>query len=275
MLIQKLNKIFSRANVTTGQMLHCTTNCIPINLILNWNFPTNTNVFNNLSHRNGWRQREVIWVTYGWYNSNLYLVRNISYQEVKCSTMCMSPAGNQLIATRHSCEVNGCDILTICGCRVTYGVTEVPIGTNLTTLDDVHSNYRQIIKRHTHPQLALRPLMLVNSQKSGHLGQGCCKDWIHISSVSQHKPPKEHFATTTLKLWLAKCSNKQLHIHLVRMPPSIRAQQDRATKSWNQQLWHVLHIWDQSLRAQQHVTLRRRHSQVTKVPDQAPDITTE
>ena len=33
-------------------------------------------------------------------------------------------------------------------------------------------------------QPALKPLMLVNSQKSGHLGQGCSKDWTHISSVA-------------------------------------------------------------------------------------------
>ena len=60
-----------------------------------------------------------------------------------------------------------------------------------------------------------------------------------------------------------------LHIHLVRMHHSwgprhpAQEQQDRATKSGNQQLWHVTHIWDQSLRAQQYVIPRRCHSQVT------------
>ena len=32
-LIQNLNRIASRPNVTKGQILHCTTNCIPINLM--------------------------------------------------------------------------------------------------------------------------------------------------------------------------------------------------------------------------------------------------
>ena len=38
---------------------------------------------------------------------------------------------------------------------------------------------------------------------------------------------------------------------------------------------HVTHICDQSLTAQQYITLRRSHGQVTKVHGQAPHITTE
>ena len=49
MLIQNLNRIVSKPNVTTGQILHCTTNWIPINSMFKENFPTNTQVWNSLS----------------------------------------------------------------------------------------------------------------------------------------------------------------------------------------------------------------------------------
>ena len=41
---------------------------------------------------------------------------------------------------------------------------------NPTTPDDGHSNHQQTEKKPSHPQPAQQPLMLVNSQKSGHLG---------------------------------------------------------------------------------------------------------
>ena len=72
MLVQNLNRIASRSNVTREQILHCTANCIPINLMFRENFPTNTQVWNSLNHRNDCRERWVIWVTYGCYNSNPY-----------------------------------------------------------------------------------------------------------------------------------------------------------------------------------------------------------
>ena len=46
-------------------------------------------------------------------------------------------------------------------------------------------------------------------------------------------------------------------------------QQDRATETGNEQLRHVAH------RAKQYIILIRGHGQVTKVPGQAPHITTE
>ena len=57
-------------------------------------------------------------------------------------------------------------------------------------------------------------------------------------------------------------------------PRHLAPTQDRVTETGYQHLWHVTHIWDQSLRAQQYI-LRRSHGQVTKVPGQAPTITTE
>ena len=98
----------------------------------------------------------------------------------------------------------------------------------------------------------------------------------HIMVLSHTTHPKsQHFATTTLNFGLAKCS---VTISFVCSHPSgprhlALAQQDRATESWNQNLRHVTHIWDQSLRAQQYIILRRSHGQVTKVPGQAPHIT--
>ena len=64
MLIQNLNRIVSRPNVTPGHMLYRTTNCIPIDFMVKENFPTYTHVWNSLDHRNDYRQIGVIWVTY-------------------------------------------------------------------------------------------------------------------------------------------------------------------------------------------------------------------
>ena len=59
-----------------------------------------TSVLNKSSESN-WHHRRpclVIWVTYGCYNNNQYLVRNISHQKVMCSTTSMGWADNQLFA---------------------------------------------------------------------------------------------------------------------------------------------------------------------------------
>ena len=74
-------------------------------------------VGNHLSHRNDCRQRGVIWVTYRCYNSNPYLVRNISHQEVKCSTTWMSWAIIKQIEAGDSCEVKGCNSMKFRGHR--------------------------------------------------------------------------------------------------------------------------------------------------------------
>ena len=41
MFVQNLNRIVSKPNVTPGQILYCTTDCIPIDLMLIENFPAN------------------------------------------------------------------------------------------------------------------------------------------------------------------------------------------------------------------------------------------
>ena len=52
MLVLNLNRIVSKLNVTPGQIQYCTTDSIPIDLMFQEIFPTNTQVLNNMSHRN-------------------------------------------------------------------------------------------------------------------------------------------------------------------------------------------------------------------------------
>ena len=49
MLVQNLHRIVRRPNVTPEQIPQCTTDCIPINLVFQENFPTNTQVRNTVS----------------------------------------------------------------------------------------------------------------------------------------------------------------------------------------------------------------------------------
>ena len=60
MFIQNLNRIVRKTNVTPRQFPYCTTDSISIDLIFRENFPTHTQVWNCLSHRNDCRQRGVI-----------------------------------------------------------------------------------------------------------------------------------------------------------------------------------------------------------------------
>ena len=60
MLVQNLHRIVRRPNVTPGQIPHCTTDCIPINLVFQENFPANTQVRNSLCRRNDRLKRRVI-----------------------------------------------------------------------------------------------------------------------------------------------------------------------------------------------------------------------
>ena len=48
MLVQNLRRIVRGPNVMPGQIPHCTTDCIPINLVFQENFPANTQVSNSL-----------------------------------------------------------------------------------------------------------------------------------------------------------------------------------------------------------------------------------
>ena len=72
MFILNVNRIVSKPNVAPGQILYCTTDCIPVDLMFQEKFPTNTQVWNRLSHQNDCRHRGVIRVSYRCYNSNPY-----------------------------------------------------------------------------------------------------------------------------------------------------------------------------------------------------------
>ena len=60
MLVRNLNRIVSKPNVTPGQILYCTKDCMPVDLMFEENFATNTQVWNRLNHRNDCRQRGMI-----------------------------------------------------------------------------------------------------------------------------------------------------------------------------------------------------------------------
>ena len=60
MFVQNLNRIVSKPNVTPGQITYFTANSIAIDLMIQENFPTNTQIWNCLSHPNDCRQRGVI-----------------------------------------------------------------------------------------------------------------------------------------------------------------------------------------------------------------------
>ena len=56
MLVQNLHRIVRRPNVTPGQIPHCTTDSIPINLVFQENFSNNTQVRTSLCRRNARRE---------------------------------------------------------------------------------------------------------------------------------------------------------------------------------------------------------------------------
>ena len=117
--------------------------------------------------------------------------------------------------------------------------------------------------------------MLVNNQKSGRLGQGCDKDCTHKGSVSHRKPLKIAFRNYHTQILVGEMLRNQLE----RMQPSHGPEESCrgrfcVKETGNQHLRHVTHIGDQSLSAKQYIILRRSHGQVTKVPGQAPHITT-
>ena len=59
MFVQNLNRIVRKSIVTPRQFPYCTTHSIPIDLMFEENFPTHTQVWNCLRHRNDRRQRGV------------------------------------------------------------------------------------------------------------------------------------------------------------------------------------------------------------------------
>ena len=166
MVIQNINKIVSRPNVLPGQIQYCATYCIPINLMFQENVSTNTQAWNSLSHRNDRRQRGVIWITHGCYNSNPYWVRNIRIRRSSVPPMTSR--------ARVGPTTNWSQPDTVTKSKASTQWLFVVVEPN-------HSwwwpfNHLQTERRHVHHQLARQSLMLVHSQKFGHLGHGSGKD---------------------------------------------------------------------------------------------------
>ena len=150
----------------------------------------------------------------------------------------MGWADNQLIATRDCCGVKGRNSITVRGRR-----------TQPLLMMAINSNHPQTGKRHGHPQPARQPLMLVNNQKSGHLGfsqkSGSSIKTVHIKVLSHTtNSKKQHFATTTLKFWSAKCSVTISNVCSHPTGPRHLAptQKDRVAETGNQHLRHLKHI---------------------------------
>ena len=160
MFIQNRIRIVSMPNVMPGQILYCTTDCIPIDLMFQKFFRTNTQVWNGLSHRNDCRQRGVIWVTYGCYTathtrSRTYVIRRSSVPPcalVRPTTNWSQPD--------------------------TVATSKAATPWRFVVVDPNHSWWWPFKsptsrgERHAHPQPARQLLMLVNNQKSGHPCQG-------------------------------------------------------------------------------------------------------
>ena len=58
MFIQNLNRIVSEPNITPGQILYRTTDCIPVDLMFQENFPIITQLWNCLSQPSKWLPTE-------------------------------------------------------------------------------------------------------------------------------------------------------------------------------------------------------------------------
>ena len=116
MFVQYLNRIVSKPNVIHGQILYCKTDCIPINFKFQENFPTNSHVWNSLNHLIDHQQSGMIWVTYGCRTSTC---ARSGTSVIRRSSVLPRAwwADNQLIATGHSCEVKGCNTITVRGRR--------------------------------------------------------------------------------------------------------------------------------------------------------------
>ena len=175
MFVQNLNRIVCKPNVMPGQILYCTADCIPVDLMFQGNFSTNTQVFYRLSHRNDCRQRGVIWVTIG--------------------------------ATTTTCTRSGTSVIrrSSVPSRAWVGTTTNWWQPETVAKSKASTQWRYVVVEPNHSwwlpfksptntketrvsSVCTIIWLLVNNQKSGHLGQGCSKDWTRKGSVSHHTP---------------------------------------------------------------------------------------
>ena len=141
----------------------------------------------------------------------------------------MGWADSQLMATRDSCEVKRCNSITVRGCRTQpHLMMAIQSPTNRK---EAWTSSACTAAIDTIKNLVIWVRVAIKT--------------IHIKILSYTTNPKNlHFATSTLKFGLAKCS---ITISYVCSHPSCPrhlapTQQDRAIKTGNQQLRHVTHI---------------------------------
>ena len=154
MLIQYLNRIANRPNVTSGQILHCTTNCIPIwcfwkTFLLTHKFETAWAI-EMTADRQEWSALRMGATTATHSRSGTSVIRRTSvppFAWVGPTTNWSQPD-------------------TVAKSKAATPWQFVVV--DQTTPDGGHSNHPQTGKRHAHAHSAQQPLMLVNSQKSGH-----------------------------------------------------------------------------------------------------------
>ena len=116
MFIHNSGTIVSKPNVTPEQILYCTTDCIPIDLMFKEIFLTFL------------LQQQPV------------LGQEHQSAEVKCSTTCLGLVDSQLIVTKHSCEVIGCNTMAIRGLNITcYVLKQFMLGNGQTKYFELRS----------------------------------------------------------------------------------------------------------------------------------------
>ena len=146
MFVENLKRIVSKPNVTLGQILYCTTDSIPFDLMFQENFFTNTQVWNPMTHRNDCRQRGVI-------------MRYLSVlQQQPVLGQEHQSSGGQVFHHMHGLGQQPTDRNRRQLRSQTQQLHDGSWWQNPTTPDDGHSNHPQTGKRHEYPQPALLSL---------------------------------------------------------------------------------------------------------------------
>ena len=174
MFVQNLNRTISKPNVTSGQILYCTTDCIPVDLMFQKNFPTNTSL--EPPEPSKWLPTE---------RSDLSYLSVLQQQPVLGQEH--QSSGGQVFHHMHGLCWQPTDRNRR---QLRSQKRQLHDGSWWSTqpllMMAIQITHKQ--ERGMNKLSACQPLMLVNNQKSGHQGQGCCTDWTLKGSVSHHTP---------------------------------------------------------------------------------------
>ena len=109
----------SRRNVTPEPILYCTTNCIPIILMFQENYRTNTQFGTACPIEQTADREELSELPIGaTIATRTRSGTSVSRRSSQVFHYVVGRADSQLIAIRHSCEGKGCNTLTIRRCRI-------------------------------------------------------------------------------------------------------------------------------------------------------------